>query len=118
MTAANRSSDTNNDNCTDCDALVATGRRKSLTFPRSAGVAATNLPPSSAKIRKILELLGDIEERDEEEKTIIFSQFTSMLDLIEPFLKAEGIKYVRCKLKLYSFVEGQRAELVLQMTAR
>ena len=56
-----------------------------------------HLPPSCAKIRKILELLGDIEERGEGEKTIIFSQFTSMLDLVEPFLKAEGIKYVRCK---------------------
>ncbi|OBZ66360.1 hypothetical protein A0H81_13586 [Grifola frondosa] len=29
------------------------------------------------------------------EKTIIFSQFTSMLNLIEPFLRADGIKFVR-----------------------
>jgi SNF2 family DNA or RNA helicase len=63
---------------------------------KSVGVNA-HLPPSSTKIRKILELLGDIEDRGEGEKTIIFSQFTSMLDLIEPFLKAEQIKYVRCK---------------------
>ena len=63
---------------------------------KSVGINA-RLPPSSAKIRKILELLEEIEERGEEEKTIIFSQFTSMLDLIEPFLKAKGIKYVRCK---------------------
>ncbi|KAK2460825.1 hypothetical protein APHAL10511_007295 [Amanita phalloides] len=52
--------------------------------------------PSSAKIRKILEILQDIEERsDGVEKTIVFSQFTSMLDLIEPFLKDERIRYVR-----------------------
>ena len=38
-----------------------------------------------------------IDERSEGvEKTIIFSQFTTMLDLIEPFLDAQGIKHVRC----------------------
>lgn len=52
--------------------------------------------PSSAKTRMILKLLNDIDERSDcEEKTIIFSQFTSMLDLIEPFLSEEGVKYVR-----------------------
>ncbi|KAF7322364.1 hypothetical protein HMN09_00014300 [Mycena chlorophos] len=51
---------------------------------------------SSAKIRMMLKLLRDINERGEgEEKTIVFSQFTSMLDLIEPFLRREGIRYVR-----------------------
>ncbi|KAJ7681794.1 SNF2 family N-terminal domain-containing protein [Mycena rosella] len=50
---------------------------------------------SSAKIRMILKLLRDIEERSDEEKTIIFSQFTSMLDLIEPFLRETGVRYVR-----------------------
>lgn len=59
--------------------------------------ATSDLPPSSAKIRKTMDLLREIQERDEDEKTIIFSQFTSMLDLIEPFLKAEDIRYVRCK---------------------
>ncbi|KAF8153019.1 SNF2 family N-terminal domain-containing protein [Crassisporium funariophilum] len=52
--------------------------------------------PSSAKIRMILKLLKDIDERSDcEEKTIIFSQFTSMLNLIEPFLAEKGVKYVR-----------------------
>ncbi|KAJ7632980.1 SNF2 family N-terminal domain-containing protein [Roridomyces roridus] len=51
---------------------------------------------SSAKLRMILKLLRDIDERSEgEEKTIIFSQFTSMLDLIEPFLREKGIRFVR-----------------------
>jgi SNF2 family DNA or RNA helicase len=36
-------------------------------------------------------------ESDGQEKTIIFSQFTSMLDLIEPFLESNGIKYTRCE---------------------
>ncbi|KAJ3560995.1 hypothetical protein NP233_g10474 [Leucocoprinus birnbaumii] len=52
--------------------------------------------PTSAKIRMILKLLQDIDERsDGEEKTIIFSQFTSMLDLIMPFLKDKGIRFSR-----------------------
>ena len=47
----------------------------------------------------ILKLLNEIDERSgNEEKTIIFSQFTSMLDLIEPFLNEKGVKYVRCEL--------------------
>lgn len=54
--------------------------------------------PESAKIRMILELLHAIDERSGgTEKTIIFSQFTSMLDLIEPFLSENQIKFVRCE---------------------
>ncbi|KAI0088296.1 SNF2 family N-terminal domain-containing protein [Irpex rosettiformis] len=76
------------DHCARCDEVFEKAKRKSM---------ATNptLPPSSAKIRKIIDILDEIEERGEGEKTIIFSQFTSMLDLIEPFLKANSIKYVR-----------------------
>ena len=77
--------------CSDCAVLAEKARRKSV-----AG-SASNLPPDSAKIRKILELLRKVDERDDEEKTIIFSQFTSMLDLIQPFLTADGIKHVRCE---------------------
>lgn len=64
-----------------------------------------------------LEILKQIEERsDGEQKTIIFSQvsfvttrkwfdpaltgssqFTSFLNIVEPFLKQAGVKYVRCK---------------------
>jgi hypothetical protein len=52
----------------------------------------------SAKIRMILKLLKDVEVRSGgEEKTIVFSQFTSMLDLIEGFLKEDGIRFVRCE---------------------
>lgn len=57
----------------------------------------SSLPAVSAKIKKILDLLKMIGERSEGvEKTIVFSQFTTMLDLIEPFLDAHGIKHVRC----------------------
>lgn len=64
--------------------------------------------PDSAKIRKILMILKEIDERsDASEKTIIFSQFTSMLDLLEPFLDKEGVKFVRCKCFHY-LVQNRR----------
>lgn len=50
---------------------------------------------SSAKIRQLLEILEPIQERGE--RTIVFSQFTSFLDLLGPFLKSSGISFVRCK---------------------
>ncbi|KAG0693585.1 SNF2 family N-terminal domain-containing protein [Suillus ampliporus] len=81
------------DHCLDCEQIAVKARRKSVAAPTARD---PNLPPDSAKIRKLLEILRDIDERSESaEKTIIFSQFTSMLDLIEPFLTAEGIKYAR-----------------------
>jgi hypothetical protein len=78
--------------------LTRKARRKSL--PRTEG---SNLPPDSAKIRKILELLKEINARENDEgeptgeKTIVFSQFTTMLDLIQLFLKDAGIAYARCE---------------------
>ncbi|KAG6888775.1 hypothetical protein C0995_006104 [Termitomyces sp. Mi166 len=70
--------------CLDCAPLAQQAKQAEKTRP------------TSAKIRMILKLLADIKERSKgEEKTIIFSQFTKMLDLIEPFLKDEGIEYVR-----------------------
>ncbi|KAK4229476.1 transcription termination factor 2 [Podospora fimiseda] len=65
------------------------GRKKksSLLETSSAGVTA------SAKIRELLSLLR---KEAAEHKFIVFSQFTSMLDLIEPFLRAQhGLKAVR-----------------------
>ncbi|WWC58824.1 uncharacterized protein I303_101368 [Kwoniella dejecticola CBS 10117] len=56
----------------------------------------SGLPPDSAKIRMLLKLLAEVDERSgRKEKTIVFSQFTSFLDLIEPFLKRDGVNYVR-----------------------
>jgi len=70
--------------CSDCVTLAREAKR------------AKEDRPSSAKIRMILKLLHEVDERSEgEEKTIIFSQFTKMLDIIEPFLTEKGIKYVR-----------------------
>lgn len=59
----------------------------------------------SAKIRKIIELVDEIEERSNKtEKIIIFSQFTTMLGLISKVLEEKGIKYVQCTYLLdYQF---------------
>ncbi|EMD37109.1 hypothetical protein CERSUDRAFT_155596 [Gelatoporia subvermispora B] len=75
--------------CSACLDVAVKARRKSMN-------PSSGLPPQSAKTRKTLELLQSIDERsDSTEKTIIFSQFTSMLDIIEPFLKDAGVKFVR-----------------------
>jgi SNF2 family DNA or RNA helicase len=50
-----------------------------------------NLPPSS----KITRLLKILKEETPEHKVIVFSQFTSMLDIIEPFLEKKKYRYVR-----------------------
>ncbi len=52
----------------------------------------------SAKIRKILELLGSIKRYEGGvQKTIIFSQFVKMIDLIAHVFKEMGITHVRCE---------------------
>ncbi|KAJ7669423.1 SNF2 family N-terminal domain-containing protein [Mycena polygramma] len=62
-------------------------------------VQAQNLRSSmqaSAKIRMMVRLLKHIAaESGGREKTVIFSQFTAMLDIIEPFLFAMGVDFVR-----------------------
>ncbi|ORY14184.1 SNF2 family N-terminal domain-domain-containing protein [Clohesyomyces aquaticus] len=49
----------------------------------------------SAKIEKTLQLLYEIHENDPTEKTLIFSQFTSLLDLLEVPLQDRNVKYQR-----------------------
>jgi SNF2 family DNA or RNA helicase len=49
----------------------------------------------SAKINKTIELIKEIKENDPTEKTLVFSQFTSLLDLVEVPLHRERISYQR-----------------------
>lgn len=49
----------------------------------------------SAKIEKAMEILQANEDRGQSEKTIIFSQFTSLLDLLEVPINRRGWGYVR-----------------------
>ncbi|KAF1831526.1 hypothetical protein BDW02DRAFT_632745 [Decorospora gaudefroyi] len=50
-----------------------------------------DLTPST----KIRQLLAILEKETDDHKVIVFSQFTSMLNLIEPFLKRAGHKFTR-----------------------
>ncbi|KAK4249547.1 SNF2 family N-terminal domain-containing protein [Corynascus novoguineensis] len=60
--------------------------------PSTGGTGGTSIM-TSAKIRELLSILR---KEAPEHKFIVFSQFTSMLDLIEPFLRAQpGLKAVR-----------------------
>ncbi|CAI6098109.1 unnamed protein product [Clonostachys chloroleuca] len=47
---------------------------------------------ASAKIRELIKIL---QNEAKEHKFIVFSQFTSMLDLVEPFLYNEGLVFTR-----------------------
>ncbi|KAL0934174.1 snf2 family helicase [Colletotrichum truncatum] len=47
---------------------------------------------ASAKIRQMMQLLH---KETKEHKFIVFSQFTSMMDLVEPFFRKEGFKFTR-----------------------
>ncbi|KAL9636072.1 MAG: hypothetical protein Q9164_003055 [Protoblastenia rupestris] len=49
-------------------------------------------PTTSAKIRHLLTIL---DRETPNHKTIVFSQFTSMLDLIEPHLRSSSLEYTR-----------------------
>ncbi|KAI4231720.1 MAG: hypothetical protein L6R40_007641 [Gallowayella cf. fulva] len=60
----------------------------SFTSDESSTVCAT----SSAKIKHLLEILH---RESAQHKFIVFSQFTSMLDLIEPFLKTQNLIFTR-----------------------
>ncbi|POW20300.1 hypothetical protein PSHT_03684 [Puccinia striiformis] len=52
---------------------------------------------NSTKVSRLLELLDEIKAEDTKthKKTIVFSQFTSFLNLIEPFIKKAGYGYTR-----------------------
>ena len=51
--------------------------------------------PSETTSAKIRHLLTILHREIPEHKTIVFSQFTSMLDLIEPHLRSNSMKYTR-----------------------
>jgi hypothetical protein len=58
---------------------------------------ASDVRYRSTKIRKILKLLRKIEKQPDTGKTIIFSEFVKMLDIIARVLDEESIRYVRCE---------------------
>jgi SNF2 family DNA or RNA helicase len=82
--------------CTDCSAQLERQKARATEYEDHP-----DLPPTSAKVRKIVDLLSETKKAGEGEKTIIFSQFTSFLDILEPFLDVEGIRFVRRKCLAY-----------------
>ena len=90
----------------DCEGLYKASKK-------AAEDSDSGLLPHSSKTRMIVKILRETEERGEGEKTIIFSQFTTMLDLIEPFLRFEKIKFVRCECVDFIFVYRCRRRMVV-----
>ena len=64
---------------------------------------------TSAKIEKTMELISDIAAKDPTEKILIFSQFTSLLDLLEVPMYERKMKYQRYD---GSMSMGDRADAV------
>ena len=62
--------------------------------------ANINLNKPSSKIKKLMELLSNLHAEKPTEKCIIFSQWTSMLDIIEKELEEEGFGYCRLDGKM------------------
>ncbi|KAL8832548.1 MAG: hypothetical protein Q9170_004839 [Blastenia crenularia] len=61
----------------------------------SSSTDASTVPPSPTSSAKIKHLLKILHRESAQHKFIVFSQFTSMLDLIEPFLRAENLIFTR-----------------------
>lgn len=51
-------------------------------------------PGYSSKLKELSELLGQLKE-EEDRKIVLFSEWTTMLDMIESILDEHGLKYVR-----------------------
>lgn len=54
-----------------------------------------DLQKSGSKIEALLKILKATRDKDATNKTVIFSQWTSFLDVIEPHLRAAGIPFTR-----------------------
>jgi SNF2 family DNA or RNA helicase len=67
--------------------------RQACCDPRLVKLPAAKAVQESAKLTRLLEMLEEL--IDEGRKVLIFSQFKSMLDLIEISLKAAKIEWVR-----------------------
>ncbi len=62
-------------------------------LPNALRSPANRTPTASSKIDRLLEALNDAVA--EGHRALVFSQWTSLLDLIEPHLTANGIKFCR-----------------------
>lgn len=72
--------------------------------------APNDLFKTSTKIRKLIDILKHTRDNHPGEKTIIFSQFTSMLDLMEQPLKKHGFRFCRYDGSMSSMVREKSLE--------
>ncbi|CEP07015.1 hypothetical protein [Parasitella parasitica] len=72
--------------------------------------APNGLFKTSTKILKMIDILQQTRENNPGEKTIIFSQFTSMLDLMEQPLKKHGFKFCRYDGSMSSILREKSLE--------
>ena len=77
---------------TDEEALEADEEDEESSSSESDDSSLSSSITSSAKIRHLLTILH---RESSTHKFIVFSQFTSMLDLIEPFLKRDNLTFTR-----------------------
>ena len=69
--------------------------RQACCDPRLVKLASARLIETSSKLEDLLEMVGEM--IPEGRRILLFSQFTSMLDLIKPRLDAAGIAYVELR---------------------
>ncbi|OAD07132.1 hypothetical protein MUCCIDRAFT_137402 [Mucor lusitanicus CBS 277.49] len=72
--------------------------------------APNDLFKTSTKIRKLIDILKHTRDNNPGEKTIIFSQFTSMLDLMEQPLKKHGFRFCRYDGSMSSMLREKSLE--------
>ncbi|MEJ7599164.1 MAG: DEAD/DEAH box helicase [Kofleriaceae bacterium] len=75
------------------EALLRLRQTSCHTALLPAGMRQGPPPSSSSKLDRLLEVLDDVVA--DGHRALVFSQWTSLLDLIEPLLTAAGIKFVR-----------------------
>ena len=73
--------------------MRSSGDRKARAEAEAAESPPSNVPQSSSKMERLLEALEDAVA--DGHRALVFSQWTSLLDLIEPHLDGAGIKFVR-----------------------
>jgi superfamily II DNA or RNA helicase len=81
--------------------------RQACCDPRLVKLAAARSVTASAKLDDLMEMLT--EQLAEGRRILLFSQFTSMLDLISPRLKEAGIRFVELRGDTHDRAEPVRA---------
>ena len=84
--------DTTDDESSDIENQTTSSESEDSTTSAQPPPPSQPTPITSAKIRHLLTIL---QTESPTHKTIVFSQFTSMLDLIEPFLHTASLTYTR-----------------------